>query len=211
VQWTGDQFGLQGLFDMGGGHLPPYLGRWTGDQFGLQGLFDMGGGHLPPYLCSGLVLNLTCKTCSMSVVDIYHHICEVDWWSICLVQSTALEQDLFDMGGGHLPPYLGSGLVINLACKACSIWVVDIYHHICDLACKVFDMGGGHLNLVFSPPQFDLQDLFDMGGGHLPPYLGSGLVINLACKACSIWVVDIYHHICAGGLVINLACKACSI
>jgi hypothetical protein len=42
----------------------------------------------------------------MSVVDIYHRICEVDWLSICLVQSTALEQDLFDMGGGHLPPYL---------------------------------------------------------------------------------------------------------
>jgi hypothetical protein len=114
--------------------------RWTGGQFGLQGLFDMGGGHLPPYLCSGLVLNLTCKTCSMSVVDIYHHICEVDWWSIWPVQSTALEQDLFDMGGGHLPPYLGSGLVIEFGhlifgqvdqfCKACSIWVVDIYHHI---------------------------------------------------------------------------------
>jgi hypothetical protein len=198
VDWWSIQTALeQDLFDMGGGHLPPYLGSglvinlackacsiwvvdmdiyhhinglqglfdwvvdiyhhicavdwcsahrirarsvrygwwtsttwWTGDQFGLQGLFDMGGGHLPPYLCSGLVLNLTCKTCSMSVVDIYHHICEVDWWSICLVQSTALEQDLFDMGGGHLPPYLGSGLVINLACKACSIWVVDIYHHI---------------------------------------------------------------------------------
>jgi hypothetical protein len=162
VQWTGDQFGLQDLFDMGGGHLPPYLcsglvvnllcsvhrnrarsvrygwwtsttifGQWTGNQFGLQGLFDMGGEHLPPYLCSGLVLNLTCKARSMSVVDIYHRICEVDWWSICLVQSTTLEQDLFDMGGGHLPPYLGSGLVVNLACKACSIWVVNIYHHIC--------------------------------------------------------------------------------
>jgi hypothetical protein len=111
----------------------------------------------------------------MSVVDIYHHICEVDWWSICLVQSTALEQDLFDMGGGHLPPYLGSGLVINLACKACSTW------------------GWGQ----WTGDQFGLQGLFNMGGGHLPPYLGSGLVINLACKACSIWVVDIYHHICA--------------
>jgi hypothetical protein len=72
-QWTGDQFGLQGLFNMGGGHLPPYLGsglvinlackacsicgwwtsttifgQWTGDQFGLQGLSNMGAGHLPP-------------------------------------------------------------------------------------------------------------------------------------------------------------------
>jgi hypothetical protein len=109
------------------------LVQWTGGQFGLQGLFDMGGGHLPPYLGSGLVINLTCKACSMSVVDIYHHIGAVDWLSICLVQSTALEQDLFDMGGGHLPPYWCSGLVVNLACKACSIWVVDIYHHICEV------------------------------------------------------------------------------
>jgi hypothetical protein len=181
VQWTGDQFGLQGLFDMGGGHLPPYLcsglvlnltsttifGQWTGDQFGLQGLFDMGGGHLPPYLCSGLVINLTCKTCSMSVVDCDQSV-RYGWWTSTtifgqwtggqfgFVQSTALEQDLFDMGGGHLPPYLCSGLVVNLAARP-----------------------------------------VHMGGGHLPPYLCSGLVINLACKACSIWVVDIYHHICA--------------
>jgi hypothetical protein len=103
------------------------------------------------------VLNLTCKARSMSVVDIYHRICEVDWLSICLVQSTALEQDLFDMGGGHLPPYL---------CR----WTGD---------------------------QFGLQGLFNMAGGHLPPYWCSGLVVNLACKACSIWVVNIYHHICA--------------
>jgi hypothetical protein len=142
----------------------------------------------------------------MSVVDIYHHICEVDWWSICLVQSTALEQDLFDMGGGHLPPYLGSGLVINLACKACSIWVVDIYHHICEVdwwsiwLARPVRYGWWTSTTIFGQwtgDQFGLQGLFDMGGGHLPPYLCSGLVLNLTCKACSIWVVDIYHHICA--------------
>jgi hypothetical protein len=63
-----------------------------------------------------------------------------------LVQSTALEQDLFDMDGVHLPPYLWSGLVINFACKACSIWVVDIYHHI-----------------------WAVEGLFNVVGGHLPP------------------------------------------
>jgi hypothetical protein len=157
------------------------------------------------------------------------------------------------MGGGHLPPYLGSGLVINLACKACSTWVVDIYHHIwavdwCSIWlarpvrygwCKAIWLArpvrhgwwtsttifvqwtGGQFALwwtvhrirarsvrhgwwtsttifgQWTGDQFGLQGLFNMGGGHLPPYLGSGLVINLACKACSIWVVDIYHHIWA--------------
>jgi hypothetical protein len=65
----------------------------------------------------------------MWLVDIYHHISAVDWWSICLVRSTASDLDLFDMGGGHPPPYLGSLLVIKMICKACSMWVVDIYHH----------------------------------------------------------------------------------
>jgi hypothetical protein len=45
----------------------------------LQGLFNVGGGHLPPYLRSGLVINLTCKACSIWVVDISHHISAVDW------------------------------------------------------------------------------------------------------------------------------------
>jgi hypothetical protein len=157
------------------------------------------------------------------------------------------------MGGGHLPPYLGSGLVINLTCKACSIWVVDIYHHIwcsglvlnlpCSCKARSVQCGWWTSTTIFGQwtgDQFGLQGLFNVGGGHLPPYLGSGLVIILACKACSIWVVDIYHHICAvgqwtgdmsiwtckacsmsgvvdiyhhiwcSGLVVNLACKACS-
>jgi hypothetical protein len=62
-------------------------------------------------------------------------------------------QGLFNVGGGHLPPYLGSGLVINLACKACSMWVVDIYHDIWQ----------------WTGDQFGLQGLFNMGAGHLPP------------------------------------------
>jgi hypothetical protein len=91
------------------------------------------------------------------------------------------------MGGGHLPPYLGSGLVINLGSvhriRARSV------RHGWWTSTTIFGQWTGD--------QFGLQGLFNMGGGHLPPYLGSGLVINLACKACSIWVVDIYHHICA--------------
>jgi hypothetical protein len=52
------------------------------------------------------------------------------------------------VGGGHLPPYVCIGLVINLACKAIfAQWTGD---------------------------QFDLQDLFDMGGGHLPLVFGMG-------------------------------------
>jgi hypothetical protein len=154
--------------------------RWTGEQFGLQGLFDIAGGHLPPYCCSGLVVNLACKACSIWVVDIYHHICAVDWLSICLVQSTALEQDLFDMDGGHLPPYWCSGLVVNLACKACSIWLVDIYHHIGAVdwwsiwLARPVRHGWWTSTTIFGQwtgDHFGLQGLFNMGGGHLPPYL----------------------------------------
>jgi hypothetical protein len=100
-----------------------------------------------------------------------------------------LVQGLFDMGGGHLPPYLCSGLVLNLACKARSVqygWWTSTTIFV--------QWTGGQFALLSTALE---QDLFDMGGGHLPPYLGSGLVINLACKACSIWVVDIYHHIWA--------------
>jgi hypothetical protein len=56
---------------MGGGHLPPYL--CSGLVINLQGLFDIGGGIFVQG--TGAQFDF----CSMSVVDIYHHICAVDW------------------------------------------------------------------------------------------------------------------------------------
>jgi hypothetical protein len=165
--------------------------QWTGAQFDLQGMFNVGGGHLPPYLCSGLVVNLPC-----SVHRIRARSVRYGWWTSTTIfgQWTGDQfglQGLFNMGGGHLPPYLGSGLVINLACKACSNgWWTST---------TIF--------VQWTGDQFDLQGLFNVGGWwtggqfasvhRIDHHLGSGLVINLACKACSIWVVDIYHHIWA--------------
>jgi hypothetical protein len=92
-QWTGDQFGLQGLFNTS----TTIFGQWTGDQFGLQGLFDMGGGHLPPYLCSGLVINFLQ---GMFTVVSGGHLPPFGQWT---GDQFGL-QGLFNMGGGHLPP-----------------------------------------------------------------------------------------------------------
>jgi hypothetical protein len=152
----------------------------------------MGGGHLPPYLGSGLVITLACKACSIRLVDIYHHIGAVDWWSIWLARpvrhgwwtSTTIFgqwtgdqfdlQGMFNVGGGRLPPYLCSGRPVQCRWWTCTTIVGQ-----------------------WTGDQFDLEGLFNVGGGHLPPYWCSGLVVNLACKACSTWVVDIYHHSCA--------------
>jgi hypothetical protein len=105
--------------------------HWTGDQFDLQGLFDVVSGHLPPYFGSGLVVNLPFSVHCIRARSVRYG----GWTSTTIFgQSTGDQfdlQGLFDVGSGHLPPYFGSGLVINLTCKACSIWVVDISHHIC--------------------------------------------------------------------------------
>jgi hypothetical protein len=163
----------------------------------------MAGGHLPPYWCSGLVVNLACKACSIWVVDISHHIWAVDWWSIWLARpvkygwwtSTTIFgqwtgdhfglQGLFNMGGGHLPPNWCSGLVVNLPCSV---------HRIRARSVRYGWWTSTTIFVRWTGDQFGLQGLFNMAGGHLPPYWCSGLVVNLACKACSRWVVNIYHH-----------------
>src|SRR5260221_2429285 len=114
----------------------------------MQDHSNTRGGYLPPYMHSGLVHILGCKTFPLCVVDIYHHICTVDWcifWGARPFQyawwiSTTLyaqwtgayfgEQDLSNMHGGYLPPYLHSGLVHIFGCKTFPIYVMDNYHRI---------------------------------------------------------------------------------
>jgi hypothetical protein len=61
-------------------------------------------------------------------VDIYHHICMVDWQMILLDNNVGT---LSNLCGGYLPPYLHGGLAMILMWEPYPICVVDIYHHIC--------------------------------------------------------------------------------
>jgi hypothetical protein len=63
------------------------------------------------------------------VVDIYHHICMVDWLEMILLDNNV--GTLSNLCGGYLPPYLHGGLAMILMWEPYPICAVDIYHHIC--------------------------------------------------------------------------------
>jgi hypothetical protein len=75
--WTGNDF------DVG----PFQFVRWISTTIfdGGLAMIDVGtlsnlcGGYLPPYLHGGLAMILMWEPYPICAVDIYHHICMVDW------------------------------------------------------------------------------------------------------------------------------------
>src|SRR4029077_11878512 len=161
--------------NMCGGHLPPYLhsglviilvpktcpicaiptqyvqwtstiifAQWTGDYFGPQDLSNM------------------CDTYPICAVDIYHHICTVDWWLFWSPRPVQYVRYLPNMCSGHLPSYLHSGLVIILVPKTCPI---------CAIPTQYVQWTSTIIFAQWTGDYFGPQGLSNMCGGHLPSYL----------------------------------------
>jgi hypothetical protein len=52
---------------------------WIGNDLYVRTLSNLCGGYLPPYLHGGLAMIFMWELYPICVVDIYHHICMVDW------------------------------------------------------------------------------------------------------------------------------------
>jgi hypothetical protein len=82
--WTGNDFdnNVGTLSNLCGGYLPPYLHGGLAMIYDVGTLSNLCGGYLPPYLHGGLAMILMWEPypiCVSNLVDIYHHICMVDW------------------------------------------------------------------------------------------------------------------------------------
>jgi hypothetical protein len=71
------------LSNLCGGYLPPYLHGGLemillDNNVGTSDL-NLCGGYVPPYLHGGLAMILMWEPYPICAVDIYHHICMVDW------------------------------------------------------------------------------------------------------------------------------------
>src|SRR5258705_11692809 len=98
------------------------------------------------------------------MVDTYHRIFTMVW---CIFWGVM--QDLSNMRGGYLPPYLHSGLVF--------IFIHNPHD-------SQSNMQSGYLTPYFqwSVAYFGIKNLSSMSGGYLQPYLHSGQEIILECK-----------------------------
>jgi hypothetical protein len=52
---------------------------WIGNDFYVGTLSNLCGGYVPPSLHGGLAMILMWEPYPICAVDIYHHICMVDW------------------------------------------------------------------------------------------------------------------------------------
>jgi hypothetical protein len=52
---------------------------WIGNDLHVGTITNFCGGYLPPYLHGGLAMIYMWEPYPICVVDIYHHICMVDW------------------------------------------------------------------------------------------------------------------------------------
>jgi hypothetical protein len=52
---------------------------WIGNDLDVGTLSNLCGGYLPPYLHGGLAMIYMWEPYPICAVDIYHHICMVDW------------------------------------------------------------------------------------------------------------------------------------
>src|SRR6266403_2074869 len=137
--------------------------QWTGDYCGPQDLSNICGAQLPPYLFSGLVIivatgpvqYMQCAATTIFVQLTGEYLANTTQY-ICLIPVQHMRwatttifvqwtgdycgpQDLSNICGAQLPPYLFRGLVsiwptrLRIYVSHRPTYVVGSYHHICSV------------------------------------------------------------------------------